>query len=199
MNKRSKNNKRNKLKGRKLIAQQKAGIKFNRWVTGDNTNLDVPLIIRHSEIDHDYGMVLVRDSSQVEFNTSIRFLDGVPKNIADYMRTHQVDTYRGMIYGRPGHVASKRFINSIFEKYGTYQAMMIKLYRLSGVSNRKWHNKSSAIESTGQIITDNLELLKLRVSVLEKSQNYSRKGEIYRDLYRTDINRKIGEIPNYLL
>jgi len=203
--KRNKNNKKttrniNKKRSKRTNkAPEVKTIDYN-FVTKHRDDLEYrfkPLVIGHTGIDHDYVMVLVTATGQVDFNTSVRYLDGVPKRIGEQMRYMKTDNYQGLIFGRPGHIMHKKYLPIYNNLYGVYQTMMIKSFRLLNSNIAYWESPASK-PAMLKYLTEFVEEVTNKVQLVESMNMSKRKAAIYTNYFEIE-HKPFGKIPQELI
>lgn len=150
----------------------------------------------HGPVHKDYAMVLVTPNNQLEFNTSVRYLDGVPAPIGNFMKFNNIKAYQGLVCGRPGGVIHKDIMYQVFEQYGVYQVMLCKAYRLLGNNPNNWlsvHNK----DMMRDIMDEWMEYVRKEAAIAEGTVAYHANQFMYREQF-VENKWDFGFVPEHL-
>jgi hypothetical protein len=160
--------------------------------TPESANLEyVPFKCPHEAVDQEFVMVLVTHNIHINFNTSVRYLDGVPKSIGRFMRAKKMRVYQGTVYGRPAHIMLKSDMKELFDLYGIYQLSMLKAYRLVNATVKSW-STPMLNEKIMRVLDENNVYVRELVYDLESDGRLAAEAAIYRGWFASG-NASFGD------
>ena len=201
--KRQERNVRNMRKGLdkkspiRVIKRDYTILDFHNKHQDDPEYVNKKFTMSHNDVHDQYAMVLVTPNNQLEFNTSVRYLEGVPSPIGNYMTAEDIKIYQGLICGRPGGVIRKDYMYHLFGGYGEYQVMMCKLYRGLGGTPFNWQC-TNLKERTKIVFDEWLEYVQKEVTLAESPVRYhADKFQYQQEFFENKWD--FGYVPKHLI